>query len=533
MMADFVLDTCMDPACLRHTDLPGTTKLFADFTYHFDRVAKFYRHDPHDPESFRKAAAEVDYPDARRSELVKALTAQNGDSESLRRLAEPGTFAIVTGQQVGLFSGPAYTIYKAITAARVARDLTGRGIPAVPVFWLATEDHDFEEVNHAWIFDKDRRPLKLSVAAQEHGAHENGTKARPVGGIKIDDVPIDELAAALASFPHGEEIIAMVRDAYKNGVTMSGGFRALLRHLLAPLGLIFLDPLDPAIRKISAPIVAEALSAAPELKKRLLERNRELAAAGYHAQVLIEEKTSLFFLLENGERVHLKRKDSEYADLRDRAAEVSPNALLRPVVQDYLLPTIAYAGGPAELAYLAQSQVIYEQLLGRMPVVMSRSSFTLVEHRAAKLLERCHMNVAQALVDPDALHARIAHALTPAPVLKSFEHAASSTAASLERLRSDLEAFDPTLAAALDKSEKKIAFQLDKTRRKIERETLRRDARAAADADYLGNYLFPQRHMQERFYSILPFLAQHGVDLIDRLYEAAPLDCPDHRILTV
>src|SRR6185437_7722611 len=153
----------MQPACIRHTDLPGTSGLFADFAYHFDRVARFYRHDPHDPESFARAAAEVQYPDDRRAAMVEALRAQNGDSESLRRFAQPGTVAVVTGQQVGLFSGPAYTIYKAIAAAHVARQLTARGIPAVPVFWLATEDHDFAEVNHAWVFDRAQRPVKLEV----------------------------------------------------------------------------------------------------------------------------------------------------------------------------------------------------------------------------------------------------------------------------------------------------------------------------------------------------------------------------------
>ena len=523
----------MDPACLRQTDLPGTTKLFADFTYHFDRVAKFYRHDPHDPASLEIAAAEISYPGDRRAALVAALAAQNGqeqgESESLRALANPGTVAVVTGQQVGLFSGPAYTIYKAITAARVARDLTARGIPAVPVFWLATEDHDFEEVSHVWTFDGSHQPLKLSVAAPA----EIAGRQRPVGGIALSNPPVEELAASLASFPHGEEVAAMVREAYPPGVSMGHGFRALLKKLLPNLGLLFLDPLDPAIRKITAPIVADALDAAPELKTRLVERNRELEAAGYHAQVHIEEKTSLFFLLEKGERAPLRRKDSDYRDLRDRAAEVSPNALLRPVVQDYLLPTVAYVGGPAELAYLAQSSVIYDRLLGRMPVVMSRSSFTLLEPRAANLLKRCHMTVAQALVDPQALEARIAHALTPPAVLDAFGGAVSGTQASLTRLRSELQQFDPTLAAALDKSRAKILYQLEKTRGKIEREILRRDESARTDAEYLGNLLFPHRHMQERFYSILPFLARHGTELVDRLYEAALLDCPDQRVLAI
>src|SRR5512141_2593689 len=155
----------MQPACIRHTDLPGTSRLFADFAYHFDRVARFYQHDPHDPESFQRASAQSPYPDDRRAAMVEALRAQNGDSEALKRLAQPGTVAVVTGQQVGLFSGPAYTIYKAIAAAHVARQLTARGIPAVPVFWLATEDHDFAEVNHTWVFGASDEPVAVRVEA--------------------------------------------------------------------------------------------------------------------------------------------------------------------------------------------------------------------------------------------------------------------------------------------------------------------------------------------------------------------------------
>ena len=519
----------MEPACIRHTDLPGTSKLFADFNYHFDRLARFYRHDPHNPDSLTAAAAEIHYPGDRRAALIQALRAQNGDSPTLSKLAQPGTAAIVTGQQVGLFSGPAYTIYKAITAARVARELSSRGTPAVPVFWLATEDHDFAEVNHVWTFGESHDPINLAIDSPV----ESNSRQRPVGGIRIERAPVDELAKSLASFLHGDEVAAMVAAAYPPGVTMGEGFRALLKQLLKNLGLIFLDPLDPAIREISRPIVADALTAAPELKARLLERNHELEAAGYHAQVLIDANTSLFFLLENGERVPLRRKDSEYGDLRDRAAQVSPNALLRPVVQDFLLPTAAYIGGPAELAYLAQSSVIYERLLGRMPVMMSRASFTLLEPRAVKFLNRYHIGVPEILTDEQALSERIAHKLAPESITHAFSRSAASVDASIAKLRSELEGFDPTLAASLDHSGAKMIYQLDKTRRKIEREVLRRDQRASGEAHYLANLLFPHRHLQERFYTILPFLARHGPDLVDRLYDAVELGCPDHRVLSI
>ena len=528
-LGPFVCQVHMEPACIRHTDLPGTSRLFADFTYHFDRVARFYRHDPHASASFAAAAAEVNYPDERRAAMVQALAAQNGPSESLDRLAQPGTVAVVTGQQVALFSGPAYTIYKALTAVHTARSLSAQGIPAVPVFWLATEDHDFAEVNHAWTFDAAHKAVELHVTAPGDG---NG-RQRPVGGLVLDQPPIDELLGSLDGFPHAEAVGAAVKRAYPPGVTMGAGFRALLAELLGGMGLLFLDPLDPAIRKTGAPIVAEALAAAPELKASLLARNRELEAAGYHSQVHLEEKTSLFFLLENGERVPLRRKDSEYGDLRDRAAEVSPNALLRPVVQDYMLPTVAYVGGPAELAYMAQSQVLYERLLGRMPVVIARSAFTLVEPRAVKLMKRYGIGLAEMFVDLESLRNHIARVLVPASLEQGFSSAAAGIGRNLDQLRGELAGFDPTLANALDKSRTKIQYQMEKARRKIEREALRRDVRASGDARYLSALLYPERHLQERIYTILPFLAEHGLELIDQLYQAVERDCPDHRVLYI
>ena len=519
----------METACIRHTEIPGTSKLFADFAYHFDCVARFYRHNPHDGASLAAAAREMDYPDDRRAAMVRALVAQNGESESLRLLAQRGTVAVVTGQQVGLFSGPAYTIYKALTAARLAQTLTVRGIPAVPVFWLATEDHDFAEVSRVWTFDPQNQAVPLSV---EQRGESNG-RQRPVGPIVLDRPPLDELRRSVEGFPHGPDLVDAVAEAYPPGITMGAGFRALLGRLLRKTGILFLDPLDPVVRKIGAPLVAEALEAAPELKARLLERARELEAAGYHAQVYLEEKTSLFFLLENGERVPLRRKDAEFGALRERAAEVSPNALLRPVMQDYLLPTVAYIGGAAELAYLAQAQVLYDRLLGRMPVVMSRTGFTLLEPRAVKLLDRYRLSLPEIFTNSESLKERIAHTLVPDSVEQAFDETTSGVGRNLDRLRGELEKFDHTLASSLDKSRAKIEYQLEKTRRKIERETLRQDDRATGDARYLSDLLYPHRHLQERFYSILPFLAKHGLDLVDRLYESVEIDCPDHRILKI
>ena len=525
----------MEAACLRQTQLPHTTRLFEDFTYHFDRVARFYGHSPHDLLGIREAAAQMEYPDERRAELVAALRHQNGDAPALAELAKPGTVAVVTGQQVGLFSGPAYTIYKALTAVRYAERLKAEGIPAVPVFWLATEDHDFAEVDHAWIFGKDHQPSMLRASASP-------AVQEPVGGIRLRDIPVDALESTLSSFPFGQEIAAEVRGAYTADRTMGCAFRELLSRLLAKYGLLYVDPLDEHIRKLGAPLMREAVRSAADVKARLMERNSELRAAGYHTQVHLEPQTSLVFLLDGNRRITLKSQNGDYSskerrysaqELMDRADHLSPNALLRPVMQDYILPTAVYVGGPAELAYFAQAQAIYRQLLDRMPAVVHRAGFTLLDQRAEKLISRYEIGWPVVFEGEEGIHEHIARRLVPSELQDSARGIVSEIERGLQRYSRELDAFDSTLAAALATSKRKIVYQLTKIERKTAREAIRRDERAQSDAKYLAGLLYPNKHLQERLYTILPFLAKYGTGLIDTLYERVRLDCPDHQVLVV
>jgi len=526
----------MEPACIRHSELPHTTALFSDYIYHFDRVSQFYRWNPAQLESFSQAAAGVDFPIEHRAALVQVLAEQNGPSPALELLAQPGTVVVATGQQAGLFSGPCYTIYKALTAARLAERLHASGIPAAPVFWMATEDHDFEEAAHCWVFNAALQPSRLAVAQRPEHA------SRPVGALPVDSAPLEGLRTALGGFPFGEEVSGWVSEAYAPGATFGSGFRTLLRRLLAPFGILFLDPLGPGERRLGAPLLRRAVERMPELSRGLIERSTGLATAGYHAQVHLEKDTSLVFLLEGGRRLALRRGNTQFtangrqftaAELADRAESLSPNALLRPVLQDYILPTAAFVAGPAEITYLAQSAVLYEDLLGRMPVIVPRQAFTLLDARAEKLMRRYRLSLPEFFHGEEALRARVAATLTPATLDRALEAARSSVDDPLSRLRESLLGFDPTLAAAFDTSRRKIAYQLSKIQAKARREALRRDQRAQHDAAYLSALLLPQRHLQERFYSILPFLAQHGPDLLPHLYQSIDLDCRDHRLLTL
>ncbi len=525
----------MEPPCVRQDLIPGTSKLFSDYLYHFEEVAGFYSSHFSDSDALTRSAQQIHYPEQRRSQLVDALRRQNGDSPALSQLAQAGTVAVVTGQQVGLFSGPAYTIYKALTAVRLADYLCQSGIAAVPVFWLATEDHDLAEVDHAWVFDHEATPKKISLPTS------NGNSG-PVGEVPLGDIPLAELRAALGHLPYADSVLERVKAAYRPGATFGGAFRSLLQDIFQDYGLLYLDPLAPDIRHIAAPLLSEVAQRLPDLVPALRQRDRDLSAAGYHSQVLVDEDASLLFLLSEGKRVPVRFKDGQFVtrertysagELQALADRLSPNALLRPVMQDFLLPTVSYIGGPAEIAYLAQSQVLYQQLLGRMPVIYPRNSFTLLDSRAIKLLDRFGLHVLDLLDNQENVKSRIAAKLVPSELNHEFESLRSSISSSLATMDSKLMSFDSSLQTAAEKSAAKILYQVDKLSQKTARETMRREERAGQNATYLIDLVYPNRRLQERLYSIVPFLAKHGLDLPERLFSQTQLACPDHMIRAI
>jgi uncharacterized protein YllA (UPF0747 family) len=515
----------MEPRTISYTDLPGASRLFLDYLYEPAKTRAFYAHSPWEPAGYTNAAAAIDYPADRRAALVAALRVQNGDCPSLDLLARPGTVVVATGQQVGLFTGPAYTVYKALTAARLARRLTEQGLPAIPVFWLATEDHDFAEVNHCWVFDDACQPVRLD-------AGDAAAPQTPVGTIPVTGGAAGDLRRALAGLPFADPVADLVEEAYTAGGTFGASFQRLLGKLLAPYGLLYLDPLEAGARQLAAPLLARALERSAELVRLVLERNQALAAAGYHAQVHVEPESSLLFLLEGGLRLPL-RAGPGGVQCGDRAGDLSPNALLRPVVQDYMLPTVASVMGPAEVAYMAQAQVIYRELLGRTPVVVPRAAFTILDPRSARLLARYDLSLNDFFQGEQALRERAARTMTPPELASDVQQLTEATEAGIARLRAELLRFDPTLAEAVERSRRKVLYQLGKIGSKVSREALRRSDRVDAGTARLVGLLYPHRHLQERFYSILPLLAQHGLGLIETIYQNIDLDSRDHRVLTI
>ncbi len=295
--------------------------------------------------------------------------------------------------------------------------------------------------------------------------------------------------------------------AYRPGETMGSAFAKIIKELFADYGLLLVDPLNPALRAIAAPLMREAVERMPELADALMARSKELVDRGYHAQVLVDKQTSLVFLLQDGKRIALRRANGDFvaqhlklstAELAARGADLSPNALLRPVMQDYLLPSAAYIGGPAELAYLAQSQVLYGKLLGRQPAAFPRAGFTLIDERSRQRMQRYRLEPKDLMTGERELHDMVAARLVPDSLRDSLERTKASFNQSLNSLSAELRGFDITLAAALETSRRKIEYQVGKISRKTANQMMVRDEQATRDALSLGGLVYPEKHLQER-----------------------------------
>lgn len=532
----------MEIVCIPHGQTPsGSNRLFLDLLARFDRVKDFYQYPPN-LDAVEESARSLAYPAERRAALVEALRAQNqtGDAtieQALAKLSRPEAVAIVSGQQTGYLGGPAYSIYKALTAIRWAQELEERGVPAVPVFWMATEDHDLEEVSTAWSHDRQGAPLRLKAATADDG---HG----PAGRAELAPADLEALEDGLFGLDWAKEAVALARRAYGRPSTFGAAFKALLQEIFQDRGLLLLDPLDPALRRIAAPAFRTALEQTDKLHAALEARGAELAEAGYSEQVKIPEHGTLLFTIRNGKRRPLVRDGEHFVldgermtleqvlELVDSAPETfSPNALLRPSVQDVLLPTAAYVGGPAEIAYMAQAQVVFERVAGRMPVILPRASFTVVDARTARLLGKYGLRLQDCWTNRADLESRIARKLLPGKQESEFADSRVAIEAALAKLESCLEAFDPTLAEALDHSRRKIRYQLDKLEGKAAREALRRTERASEHTDELLHWLCPHKAPQERLLSILPLWARFGPTLLDSLEQAIRPECLDHQAI--
>jgi bacillithiol biosynthesis cysteine-adding enzyme BshC len=530
----------MKSLCIPFSEIPQTTRLFSTYLAEFDRLSSYFGQSP-TAEGIGSAAREAVLAPEARAHLVAILRDQNAwfsadgrlDSEASRnldRLAN-GAAVVVTGQQVGLFCGPALTFYKALSAIRCAQEMKRWGVDAVPVFWLATEDHDLAEINESyWCTRSGLARYELPRNEQYAG--------RSVGQIPLGEsaLAIVDSAAQTLDGVAAEQISQVLRECYAATETYGSAFGKLLARMLGGRGLLLLDPQDARFDRLAAPVYSKAIERADELRESLLARSQELEQAGFHAQVKVTHESTLLFYSVDGRREPLHAgKDGRFAvdagsfsraellsALEKRPEAFTPSALLRPVVQDTILPTAAIVGGPAEVAYLAQAHLIYQKLLRRMPAVLPRASFTLVEPPIGRFLDQYDLDIRDVLRGRQHVRAKMEQKSLPDDLTAKFAEDEELLRRIIRGYRAPLERLDATLVGSVESTEEKILGQLLKLKEKVGRAENFRTGVLERHEKILLDALYPEHELQERHLSMLPYLAAHGLKLFDDILAMMP-----------
>lgn len=526
--------------CLPFSSIPRTTPLFLDYFHHFDKVSRFYARSPLRTDWYADQLKRIDYSRERREAVAVVLERQNREFgagqktlDNIQRLRD-GAPVIVTGQQVALFGGPAFCILKALTAV-----LQAEKAGAVPVFWLATEDHDVAEVSSVNFPGPDQ--------LQNFSVNVPHTEGAPVGSIAFGDeiaVVVQQVQALFGS----SEVLDLLAASYRAKETFGTAFARFYSKLFTDFGIVLLNPLDPELHRIAQPVFRQALVQWKQINDALLDRNRELETAGYHAQVKVTPSHTLCFYFQDGVRTPIRHNaegfwigerklalnDDELAAEAERCPEkFSANVLLRPIMQDYLLPTLCYVGGPSEIAYFAQVAVVYEQLLGRVTPVIPRISATLVESRQAKLLDRYQLTLQDVFIGPEKLVELLSCKVLPASALRNFDEAAEHLEQALALVQEPLKKLDPTLLDAAQNAGSKMRHQLQGLRDKAARAEARKNTETQHHAEELSTLLYPNKDLQERQIGGAYFLLKYGTTVLETLRANLKLSCPDHQIVRI
>lgn len=537
---------------LPFSEIPHQSRLFLEYLRDPRGLRKYY---PNAVEETGDLAASVPtilenyYVDRNRLcdalyEINKGVGSGAATFGNIERLRDAGTVAVLTGQQAGLFSGPLYTIYKALSAVKLAQELSANGCSAVPIFWAATEDHDLDEVSEAHLIDAAGRHFRVGYKPDDVLAGIS------VGAVKLDgsiEAAIEYLVPQLPTTEFTADIRTSLHEAWAVSTGFGDAFSKNVASLLARFGIIYVDPRHSELKRLAAPTYRAAAERSDEIVPALVERGKQLAADGFHTQVLVEaDYFPLFWHDDEGQRLSLRRMADGVYRAKDTRVELSledildqidrepdrfsPGVMLRPVVQDYLFPTVCYFGGGAEIAYFAQNSEVYRILERPITPIMHRQSFTVVEPPQRRALGGFGLKLADLFSGREEIRLRLADAVSP-ETGKLFAEAENMINAQLDRLDEAVSKIDPTVAANLATRKRKINYHISALKKKALLAAVRRDEVSARRIDALFEHLMPVGGLQERSLNVFYFLNKYGPNFIDWIYDSIDLTDKDHRVI--
>lgn len=531
----------------------GFSRLFRDYVLDFPKVQRYFGSDFHQLQHIPALAEQVEARMAHRALLAEVLREQNEawhcspvTLSHIRDLGEQGTFAVVTGQQVGLLGGPLYTIYKTITALKLVKQLrkSHPDLRFVPVFWLEGEDHDIDEVSKVGLLNAEHRPVSLEYAVKGKAAGKN---LGPVGEIALDDAMaplLEQLETTLLNTEFKPAILDLIRSSYAAPATFNAAFAVLMNRLFPDDGIVFISANDRRLKRVLSGVFLKEIQEFPKVSQMIIQRSAELEDS-YHAQ--IKTKAMNLFLYHKGGRYFIEPREKDFSlrgtrhfispeEMQTIAREtpelLSPNVALRPICQDTLLPTVAYVAGPSEVGYFAQLRPVYEYFDLPMPVIYPRASATIIDEKSLRVMEKFQVELVEFFDDVEKVNRKILEVTSEVNVEEMFREMHQHLTEKLNEMKFGLNYIDPTLLGALENARGKMESHLAVLKEKVVEAQHRKHETALRQIEKVTNTILPNGNLQEREINIIHFLNRHGLSFVRHLYEVLQIDEWKHQVLT-
>lgn len=535
-------------------DIPGNHNLYLDYLYEFENVSNFYQTDFRNKEEYLNVFKRIsENHNDFREQLSQILNAQYKSfspsaktQKNIDDLKNIKTLAVVTGQQLGLLGGPLYTFYKIMSAIKLSSTLSERydEFQFVPVFWLEGDDHDFNEVRSVNVVDERNNLTRLEYGTEVEDEENRGS----VGHIKFDETInqfSSDIEQNLRDTEFTKSLMAKIRECYSPGKTFKQSFKELIFWLFDKYGLIIFDPQDFEIKKRLIPVFKKELTDFRKHTEKLVHISAKLEEL-YHAQVKVrpvnlfysnDEGRFLIEPVENEFKLRRKRKKYTYEELieliENEPENFSPNVLLRPICQDYILPTAFYVGGPSEISYFAQVIPLYEFFGIEAPIIYPRSSVTLVERNISSIIEKFNIDLKELFIDPEKVKEKVIKSVSQTAIDEIFNLTANQIETTFDHLKEKLFELDKTISDASSKYKQKIYYYLDELKGKALDAQKKKYDTTIRQIDKAVNALYPNSNMQERELNFIYFGNKYGVEVFERIFEELTVNKFDHQIINL
>lgn len=533
-------------------EIPRTPKLYLDFLYDFPKVARFYAGDYQKDSCYQKLLSEIEQLSYSREKIASILQRQNTEYgcgpetlTNINLLIENDSYLVLTGQQVGIFGGPLYSFYKALCAVKISEGLSQKFKKNfIPIFGLASDDHDFSEVNFVQVIDQNNQLKKIEYLPEENDWGKSMSRIILAENIQES---IEGFDSASFSTEFKSEVLDKLKICYKKDEKITTAFGKWMTYLLKDFGLVFFDFSDHEFKRLAQPIFEKEIEKAGISTELVQKTNEDLKSSGYHLQVVkTADFLNLFLHTDKRERIKLDKGDlildkiekklfkEEIKEILKKGPErISPNVLLKPVVQSSVFPVCVYVAGPGEAGYYAQIKRLFEHFDVAMPIVHPRASLTLVENKVRAIMERYSISFQQLLADTEKVINELIKGSFPDNLETKFGEAKEGIKNQLNFLSRELETFEPSLKKTLKLSFGKIDYELKELEKKVFQAHKKRNSILTSQIHKAKTNLFPDGKLQERQLSILPYLTKYGFKFIDFLYDNIDIRDRDHQLVDV